>query len=98
MNILSNKQRLFLKKMSHHLKPVVMIGQAGLNDNIIHEIDMTLEKHELIKIKITGSDKSERAAIATTISQRSNATLIHKIGQMNILYRPSQSNPKVALP
>ena len=75
-----------------------MVGQAGLSDNILQEVDITLEKHELIKVKITGADKSERTTIATTISQRSNATVIHQIGHMSILYRQSKENPQIALP
>lgn len=98
MSILSKKQRLFLKKMSHHLKPVVMVGQAGLNNNIMHEVDITLEKHELIKIKVTGTDKSERTSMTASIAEQSNASLIHQIGHMSILYRQSKKNPQIALP
>ena len=39
-----------LKAKAHVLKPTVMIGQHGLTDAVIAEIDIALNAHELIKI------------------------------------------------
>jgi RNA-binding protein len=41
-----------LKMQAHDLKPVVIIGQAGLTDAVLTEIDIALDYHELIKVKI----------------------------------------------
>ena len=46
---LQNIELKKLKQMSHHLQPVVMIGRAGLTENVIQEINLSLEHHELIK-------------------------------------------------
>ena len=41
-----------LRKNSYSLKPVVIIGQNGLTDAVLSEIDASLNAHELIKIHI----------------------------------------------
>ena len=45
--------------MAHDLKPFVMIGQHGLSESVLAELESTLLKHELIKIKLRVSDKKE---------------------------------------
>ena len=53
---LSNTRRKELKKKAYPLKPIIMIGQKGLTDAVIAEIDSALDTHELIKIRIRGAD------------------------------------------
>jgi len=67
---LDQKQKRALKKLAHHLKPVVIVGQHGLRENVLAEIDNALEIHELIKIKLAGADKAEREAISHQIRER----------------------------
>ena len=49
--IISNLKRKELKKKSYLLKPIIMIGQNGLTDAVINEIDVALNAHELIKVR-----------------------------------------------
>ena len=51
-NKLSTKEILALKAQSHHLHPVVMVGQQGLTDSVIKETDAALTAHELIKVRV----------------------------------------------
>ena len=69
------------------LKPVVLIGQNGLGDNVLNEIEIALEYHELIKIRIPAMDKVEKKAMIETICTQTNATLITAIGSIAIIYR-----------
>ena len=48
---LTNNQKKYLRSLAHELKPFVMIGQQGLSESVLAEINSTLLKHELIKIK-----------------------------------------------
>lgn len=75
---------------AHSLKPVVMIGQSGLTPAVLAEIDIALDVHELIKIKIR-AERDERKAIVSAICQESHAELIQSIGQVAVIYR---KNPK----
>ncbi len=79
-----------LKSQSHELKPVIMIGQAGLTDAVLAEIEIALDHHELIKIKIR-TERNERKNICEQICAKTSAMLIQTIGRMAVLYR---HNPK----
>lgn len=64
-----------------------MIGQYGLTDAVLTEIDLALNAHELIKIRIRGSDKNKRSLQCLKIEQELNATVIHQVGFITVLYR-----------
>jgi RNA-binding protein len=87
---LTTQQIRKLRSLAHHLKPVVMIGDKGINDNILTELDRALEHHELIKVTIAGASKDERRALTDELCQASNAILVQLIGRISILYRPSK--------
>ena len=53
--------------MAHDLKPFVMIGQHGLSDSVVNELESTLLKHELLKIKLRVSDRKEKQQIVDKI-------------------------------
>lgn len=94
---LSANQIRNLRSQAHHLKPVVMVGQHGLKDSILEEVEIALDFHELIKIKIV-ADKLERIAITKRILESSQAELVQHIGQMAILFRRNPEKPKIILP
>ena len=56
---LSNVEKKALRTKAHSLKPSVMIGQNGLTDTVLAEIDNALNAHDLIKIRIRGVDKNK---------------------------------------
>jgi RNA-binding protein len=88
---LTTAQNRALKKLAHGLKPVVIVGQHGLSENVLNEIDTTLNTHELIKVKLAGADKTDREAISRKIVERLSTELVQIIGRVAIFYRP---NPK----
>ncbi len=51
-----------LRAESHRLKlkPVVMIGQNGLSDNLDNELAIAIAQHELIKIRFPEIGKAEK--------------------------------------
>lgn len=89
---LTTKQQQDLKAKAHHLKPVVMIGDKGLTENVLAEIDIALTSHELIKVKINGADRDDRSAMANEIAEKSEACLVQVIGRTLILYRKNLDN------
>ncbi|MCF7989936.1 MAG: ribosome assembly RNA-binding protein YhbY [Thiohalocapsa sp.] len=88
---IENLQRRWLKKQAHHLKPVVRLGQAGLSEAVINEIEIALDHHELIKVKVAGGDHDERDAQVSAIAERTGADLIQRIGNTASYFR---ANPK----
>lgn len=87
MNPIEKKK---LKAQAHPLNPVVIIGQAGLTPAVIKEINLALDAHELIKVKIR-AERDERSVIRDNICTETQAELIQSIGQIAVLYR---KNPK----
>ena len=48
--MLTGKQKRYLRSLAHNIDPIFQIGKAGINDNMISQIDETLENRELIKM------------------------------------------------
>jgi RNA-binding protein len=86
---LSDVEKKALRKKAHSLKPVVMIGQHGLTDAVLAEVDIALNAHELIKVRIRGTDKNERTEQCAQIERQLNAEVVHQIGGIAVLYRPA---------
>ncbi len=94
---LSNSQKKYLRGLTHSLDPVVMVADKGLSENVMAEIELALEHHELIKIKLRGEREDRKAWIAH-IGATCRAELVHQIGQVACFYRKNPKAPKVALP
>ncbi len=95
--MLTGKERRYLNALAHDLKPVVTVGNAGLTDNVINEIDIALSVHELIKVKINHGDHDTRAQIDTEIAGRVRCNPVKNIGRVFIYYRPAKK-PNIKLP
>lgn len=81
-----------LKQQAHHLKPVVSIGNKGLTDAVLLEIDQALNAHELIKIKVA-LPKDDCITTISTIINTQDASLIQHIGHMVVIYRKLREKP-----
>ena len=97
MTILSTKQKQFLKGLAHHLSPVVMLGDNGLTEGVLAEIDNALNHHELIKVKIAGADRETKQLIIDAIVRETQSSNVQTIGHILVLYRPSEEG-KIQLP
>ncbi|WP_456408375.1 ribosome assembly RNA-binding protein YhbY [Thiolapillus sp.] len=95
---LSNPQVRHLRGLAHSLKPVVMVGQHGLRESVLEEIGIALDFHELIKIKVSASDRDERDKIIANILDETRAELVQRIGNMAVLFRRNTKKPKIVLP
>lgn len=85
---LTNKERAHLKARAHALEPILHVGNAGVTDALIAEIDRALTAHELIKVKVGTDDRESRVAIGDDICARTGATAVHRVGKVVILWRP----------
>lgn len=94
---ITDKQRRWLKGEAHHLKPVVIIGQAGLTEAVLAELELALDHHELLKVKVNAGDRALRDAIIAPMVERSGAVLVNRIGNVAVLFRanPDKRSPMV---
>lgn len=94
---LTNRQLRYLRGLTHNLKPVVMVGDKGLNENVMAEIESALDHHELIKIRLR-SDKETRSKWVAEIVQQFKAQQVHSIGQVACFFRRNKKKPVIELP
>ncbi|WP_323012339.1 YhbY family RNA-binding protein [Castellaniella sp.] len=85
---LTPQQRRDLRAAAHPLHPVVMIGDKGLTDAVLGEIDRSLTAHELIKIRASGAERPDRDAMLETICDALSCAPVHHLGKTLIIYRP----------
>ncbi len=90
---LKGYQRSYLTKLSHDLKPVVMIGRNGMSDAVIKAVDEALENHELIKVNFVDF-KESRYDLAKVIAEKTTSTLIRVVGNIAIYYRMHEDKEK----
>lgn len=73
-----------------------MVGEAGLTPAVLHEIDLALRSHELIKVRVLGDDRDRRAAMESEMCLALDAAEVQTIGKMIVLYRPVPEEPAPA--
>lgn len=94
--MITEKQKRFLRAKAHHLKPVVIVGNAGISEGVLNEIEAALTHHELIKVRIN-AERDDRKTMANAICKQTSADLVQVIGHIAILYRPAKK-PVIHLP
>ena len=78
------------------LKPVVIIGHKGLSENLHHEIDVALNHHELIKLRIPALDKPGKRELSQSICEQHQACLVESIGSVIVIYRRNKETDRYA--
>lgn len=94
---LTKKQIRQLKSLVHHLNPVVIIGQNGLTEAVFTELDITLNTHELIKVRLNAGDREERQEMIGRICERCHAELVQTIGHVAAFFRRNPDKPVISL-
>ena len=85
---MTSKERAQWRARANSLEPVIQIGKEGISDNLITQIDDTLDARELIKIRVhlETAPKTPKA-LAGELAQVLGAEVIQVIGGILVLYR-----------
>ena len=86
---LNKAQIKLIKKVAHTMKPLVQVGKLGIGDTQLHQIDITLNKRELIKISLLQNAEVSIEQLQKQLAQHLGATIIQIIGRTLIVYKPS---------
>jgi RNA-binding protein len=95
---LSEKQRKYLRGLAHARDPIVMIGNGGLSPAITRELDIALGSHELVKVRARVGDREQRDLILDELAKSTGSSLVQRIGNVGVFYRPSKDKPRITLP
>ncbi|WP_085060058.1 ribosome assembly RNA-binding protein YhbY [Staphylococcus haemolyticus] len=96
--MLTGKQKRYLRSLSHNLDPIFQIGKSGINENMIAQIDDTLENRELIKIHVLQNNFDDKNELAVALSNATKSEIVQVIGSMIVIYRESVDNKEITLP
>lgn len=89
--------RRHLRSLAHALKPVVRLGQQGLTDAVSKELDGALSHHELVKVKLSVSDKQARLDQVAALCRSVKAECVQQIGHTATLFRRNVKKPVIDL-
>jgi RNA-binding protein len=95
---LTSRERARLKSRAHALEPIVQVGQGGVSDAVVGELERALTAHELIKVKINGTDRDARHTTAEEICTRTGAAAVQQVGKVLVLWRPKPQDGVVTSP
>ena len=95
---LTSAQTRFLRGQAHELKAMLQVGGKGISDALVTEVELALEHHELVKIKVGGEDRDARDAMIAELAGRAGAALVQRIGHTAVLYKPSKDHRQIVLP
>ena len=95
---LTGRQARHLRRLAHHLDPVVLVGERGVSPQVIAATDEALEHHELIKVRATGAERDEVREAADALCAGTGAVVAQVIGKVIVLYRPRSKDPRIRLP
>src|SRR5579863_7982139 len=95
---LTEKQRKHLRRLAHPLNPLVMLGNAGLTDAVVAELDRTLTDHELVKVSARVGERDERNQALDSLASRTGSEIVQRIGNFGVFYRRRQGLAKILLP
>ena len=87
---LSTTEKKLLRAKSNSLKPVVIIGQRGVSDAVLSEIDASLEAHELMKVRFRSAHREERVRLSSSIAENAGAELVYRIGAVAVFFSPAK--------
>jgi RNA-binding protein len=99
MNPLSSKRRSELRAQAHKLSPTVLIGDKGLTDEVLAEVDRALKAHELVKVRAGTDDRDARNTWMESICEKLGAHPVQQIGKVLVVFRenPKEAKPKARL-
>jgi RNA-binding protein len=95
---ISAAARRHLRALGHHLDPVVHCGKEGVSAALIAAADSALDKHELIKVRISENAEGDRHDLSEALAKATASELVEVLGRTLLLYRRHPTKPKVTLP
>jgi RNA-binding protein len=95
---LSEKQKKHLRRLAHPLSPLVMLGNAGLTDGVVNELERALADHELVKVSARIGAREARDLALATLAERTASALVQRIGHVGVFYRRRPALARILLP
>lgn len=92
--MITSSQRAYLRGLSNALKATEQVGKNGITNNLIMQLDESLERHELIKINVLESAGIPGKLCAGELADELGADVVQVISAKIVLYRPASDPEK----
>jgi RNA-binding protein len=96
--MLTEAQKKHLRRLAHALQPLVTLGNAGLTEGVVKELERALKDHELVKVRARAPDREQRDAWLAELARRTQAQVVQRIGNVAVIYRADPTLPRILLP
>lgn len=98
--MITSKQRAYLRSIASGEDTIFQLGKEGVSDNFIKQLDLALEKREIIKFRVLDTAFVDIRETAEELAQKTRSNLVQVIGKKIVLYRPASKpeSRKIALP
>ncbi len=95
--MLNSKQRAQLRALANGIDTIFQVGKSGINEQLIRQVDETLEARELIKLRVLETSPQSSREAADMIAAETGADVVQVIGSRFVLYRESREHKKIVL-
>jgi RNA-binding protein len=86
-----------LKAAAQLLKPLLLVGRAGVTPAFIAALDEALRTRELVKIRFS-EHKTKKKTLAPALAEATHSRLVMQVGHVAVFYRPRPPAPASAAP
>jgi RNA-binding protein len=97
-NVLTSKQRAYVRSLAHSLTPAVHIGKEGVSEAAIRNVKEAFNNREVLKVRVLeAAPLSAREAAEALAGQLEDTHVVQVIGRTVVLYRPHPEKPRIQL-
>ncbi|MFW6306246.1 MAG: ribosome assembly RNA-binding protein YhbY [Bacillota bacterium] len=96
--MLTGKRRSFLRGKANRLNPIVHVGKDGINQGLIDQLDEALEDHELVKGRVLNNALEDVRNVANELAESCDAEVVQVIGNVFVIFRRNEEEPRYILP
>ncbi|NLY08499.1 MAG: YhbY family RNA-binding protein [Tissierellia bacterium] len=93
---ITSKERSVLKGLANTRQPLIQVGKSGVTSELIEQLSILLENHELVKINILNNCNVDMGSVVETILYETGAEFVQQIGHKLTIYRRSKE-PRIVL-
>ncbi|MBQ7453115.1 MAG: YhbY family RNA-binding protein [Clostridia bacterium] len=91
---MTSKERAHLRGLASQIDASVLIGQNGITENVLTQINIDLDSHELVKIGLLQNCDLKAKDIINDLAKVLDAEPIGAVGRKLVLYRYSTKAKK----
>jgi RNA-binding protein len=77
-----------LRGIAHNLDATILIGRDGLSEGLVASAREALERHGLVKAKLTPRARLDKDDSAVDLAWAAGGQLIQRVGKTAVIFRP----------